>query len=137
MDAATLIALTISNNHARSFNQDRKTEITSNEQIIKTVNTNIMKLTIKNQRTKRSAKLRGSIKLCSILHHLLKMRKKTMIPSPLPVWPGYRRNWTIRSASWTGNRGTKINLLENLQIHKRKHYTLYIYATYTLQYLAK
>ena len=52
MDAATLIALTISNNHARYFNQDRKTDITSNEQIIKKVNTNIMKLTMKNQKTK-------------------------------------------------------------------------------------
>ena len=45
MDAATLIALTISNNHARYFSQDRKSVITSNEQIIKLVNTNIRELT--------------------------------------------------------------------------------------------
>ena len=38
MDAATLIALTISNNHARYFNQDKKSLITSNEHIIKLVN---------------------------------------------------------------------------------------------------
>ena len=52
MDAATLIALTISNNHARYFNQDRKSLITSNEQIIKLVNANVMKLTMRNQKTK-------------------------------------------------------------------------------------
>ena len=41
MDAATLIALTLFNNHAWYFKQERKAEITSNEQVIKTVNTNI------------------------------------------------------------------------------------------------
>ena len=52
MDAATLIALTISNNHARYFSQDRKSLITSNEQIIKLVNANVMKLTMIKQKTK-------------------------------------------------------------------------------------
>ena len=52
MDAATLIALTISNNHARYFNQDKKLAIESNEQITKVVNSNILKLIMRNQKTK-------------------------------------------------------------------------------------
>ena len=52
LDAATLLALTISNNHARYFNQEKKLLITSNEQIIKVVNTNILKLIMRHQKTK-------------------------------------------------------------------------------------
>ena len=52
MDAATVLALTISNNHARYFNEEKKLVIESNEQIIKVVNSNILKLIMRNQMIK-------------------------------------------------------------------------------------
>ena len=47
----TLLALTISTNHTRYFNDEEKSKIESNEEIMKIVNSNILKLIGRNHRT--------------------------------------------------------------------------------------